>query len=272
MGAICDTSLTGQASAAIRSSAAASPPPSSSTSSPNASRGAGPVWAALFSSATSCSTPRNASLRETASATSSGRWPVGPRGPTRSWRARRRGRCSSTWASGCWAMAASAACFALQMGDDERPSESFDFALGNMLAQVAGVRGAAMRDWGVVFAAAEMGFVAETGHVDDSVALGSPSGTLAPEVAEALVRRASEGGPGSRRAQAADPAARPFDSLTLVQCERDLKAAYRALGYDELNITPCAVRHAVPSRDIHHGHRNLSVGARPDRKDDYLGP
>eukprot|EP00959_Pyramimonas_sp_CCMP1952_P326803 6840935-Pyramimonas_sp.AAC.1 len=61
----------------------------------------------------------------------------------------------------------SAPCMALQLGDYARPSESVDLVLGNVLKPVVGVRGAPSRDWGIVFAPAELGFVTKTGQVDD---------------------------------------------------------------------------------------------------------
>ncbi|CAK0838714.1 unnamed protein product [Prorocentrum cordatum] len=60
----------------------------------------------------------------------------------------------------------SASCMALQLGDYARPSESVDLVLGNVLKPVVGVRGAPSRDWGIVFAPAELGFVTMTGQRD----------------------------------------------------------------------------------------------------------
>ncbi|CAK0826815.1 unnamed protein product [Prorocentrum cordatum] len=159
----------------------------------------------------------------------------------------------------------SASCMALQLDDYARPSESVDLVLGNVLKPVVGVRGAPSRDWGIVFAPAELGFVAKTGQVDDSVALGSPSRLWAPQVAEALATRASSGSRRSRGSQQAGPTTRLFDSLTLAQYERDFRDAAKALGYEKLNITPHTVRHTAPSHDIYHKHRSLEQVRRRGR-------
>ncbi|CAK0813842.1 unnamed protein product, partial [Prorocentrum cordatum] len=159
----------------------------------------------------------------------------------------------------------SASCMALQLDDYARPSESVDLVLGNVLKPVVGVRGAPSRDWGIVFAPAELGFVTETGQVDDSVVLGSPSRLWAPQVAEALVTRASAGTRRSRGSPQASPTTRLFDSLTLAHYERDFRDAAKALGNEKLNITPHTVRHTAPSHDIYHKHRTLEQVRRRGR-------
>ena len=132
-----------------------------------------------------------------------------------------------------------------------------------MLPPVAGVRGTASRDWGVVFAPAELGFVTKTGQVDDSVVLGSPSRPWAPKVAAALVQRASKVSGG--RGKPADPRAPLFRNLTLAKYESDFKAAAKAFNYNKLNVTPHTVRHTAPSHDIYHKHRNLEQVRRRGR-------
>ncbi|CAK0791446.1 unnamed protein product [Prorocentrum cordatum] len=157
----------------------------------------------------------------------------------------------------------SAACLALQLDDYGRPSESVELVVGNMLPPVPGVRGTASRDWGVVFAPAELGFVTKTGQVDDSVVLGSPSRPWAPKVAAALVQRVTQTSGG--RSMPADPRAPLFRSLTLAKYEHDFKAASKALNYTKLNVTPHTVRHTAPSHDIYHKHRNLEQVRRRGR-------
>ncbi|CAK0858852.1 unnamed protein product [Prorocentrum cordatum] len=157
----------------------------------------------------------------------------------------------------------SAACLALQLDDYGRPSESVELVVGNMLPPVPGVRGTASRDWGVVFAPAELGFVTKTGQVDDSVVLGSPSRPWAPKVAAALVQRVAQ--TSGNRSMPADPRAPLFRSLTLAKYEHDFKAASKALNYTKLNVTPHTVRHTAPSHDIYHKHRNLEQVRRRGR-------
>ncbi|CAK0875589.1 unnamed protein product, partial [Prorocentrum cordatum] len=159
----------------------------------------------------------------------------------------------------------SASCMALQLDDYARPSESVDLVLGNVLRPVVGVRGAPSRDWGIVFAPAELGFVTETGQVDDSVVLGSPSRLWAPQVAEALATRAAAGTRRSRGSPQASPTTRLFDSLTPAHYERDFRDAAKALGYEKLNITPHTVRHTAPSHDIYHKQRTLEQVRRRGR-------
>ncbi|CAK0858167.1 unnamed protein product [Prorocentrum cordatum] len=163
----------------------------------------------------------------------------------------------------------SAACLALHLDDYGRPSESIELAVGSLLPPVHGVRGSPSREWGVIFAPAELGFVTKTGRVDNSAVLGSPSRQLAPTVATALLARASRRAfeTGARAPRAAtDPATPLFPGLTLAQCERDLRDAAKELGCAELGITPQTTRHAGPPRDIYHKHRNLEQVRRRGRR------
>ncbi|CAK0833993.1 unnamed protein product, partial [Prorocentrum cordatum] len=161
----------------------------------------------------------------------------------------------------------SAACMALQLDDSARPSESIELMVGNLLPPVQGVRDTASRNWGVVFAPAELGCVTETGQVDDPVVLGSPSRPRAPEIAAALRAGASRRAfrSGARPACCAADPATPL-LLAPAQCERDFRDAAKALNYFKLALAPRAVRHGAPSRDIYHKNRNLEQVRRRGRR------